>query len=511
MAKKTKDDKVPKEVMRIAWVLVIGALPPMLDSTMVNIALNKLMLDLHTNLNTIQWAITGYVLALAIAVPFSAWIMNHFNGKRAFALFVGLFGVGSILSGIAWNVQVFIAFRLIQGFAAGVVTLLLTSLLMASAPRDKLGQVMAVVTTPVILGPIVGPIIGGFIVQYGNWHWIFYVNIPIAILSVILTLKIMPDFKPFNPKSKMDIIGTLLLVGFSTGLMYGISQGSSAKNFFKSSEMWIFCGIGLACIIAYIIYDILKKHKTVLPLKFFAKRNYSAANIGVFLNGVAINGCMLILPLFFQNIKHFNTVEAALIMIPQGAGMLIARPVIGKLIDNFGAKPVVLVSLVISLVGSFPFVFVTNSTSLWWIGVVLFIRGIGVGGLTMPLMTDIYTGIENNEIPAASAGNRIIQNVGSSFGSAVISAVVTAVVTNYMTDQANDIKSKTMAKVTDIIKTTGKKPSADQITAIGQTIAKAFETNGLLNGYQMGFLISCIALILILLPALFLSSKRKTV
>ncbi|MDR0199096.1 MAG: multidrug efflux MFS transporter [Streptococcaceae bacterium] len=514
MAKKekTQKDKLPREVLITAWVLAFGAIPGMLDSTMVNIAINKLMLDLHTTLDTIQWAITGYVLALAVAVPISNYLMNHFNGKKLYALFLALFGVGSFLSGIAWNVESFIAFRLIQGFAAGVITLLLTSLLMASTPRDKIGQVMAVVGTPMILGPILGPVIGGAIVQYGNWHWIFYINIPIVAIALVLIWKLMPDFKPFNPDSKLDWIGTVLLAGFSAGLMYGITKGSSAKHFFESQEMWVFCSLGLACLVAYIIYDFVKKHDTVLPLKFFAKRNFSAANIAIFLNGIAVNGVMLLLPLYFQNTRGFSTIEAALWLVPQGVGMLIARPLIGNLIDRLGAKPVVLVSIVISFLGSFPLAFVGANSNMIWISVILFIRGIGVGGLTMPLMTDIYMGIDNKDVPAASTGNRIVQNVGSSFGSAVISSIVVAVVTNYMTDHTASLKAQATQKVAEVIakaKTSGVVPTKEQLTAAAQSVATAAKNTATLHGYQTGFLIASLVLVAIAIPALFLTSKGK--
>lgn len=144
---------------------------------------------------------------------------------------------------------------------------------------------------------------------------------------------------------------------------------------------------------------------------------------------------MLLLPLFFQNTKGFTAIEAGLMLIPQGLGMMATRPLIGKMIDRLGARPVVLVSIAISLLGTVPFIFVQENTNLIWLGLVLFIRGMGIGGLQMPMMTDIFIGLDKQDIPGASVGQRIIQNVGSSFGSAVISAVVTAVVTSEIAGQ----------------------------------------------------------------------------
>lgn len=475
MTKKVKQEKLPKELTRIAWILVIGAIPAMLDSTMVNIAINKLQLDLNTNLNMIQWAITGYTLALAAAVPITGYLMNHFDGKKIFAICVALFGAGSVLSGFAWNVDAFILSRMVQGFFGGILVTCLTTLLFAVTPKDKIGQLMAVVGTPMILGPILGPVIGGFIVQYLNWHWIFFVNIPIVIIAVILIWHYLPKMTPLNPTSKLDWIGTLILITFSSSFMYGIIKGSEATHFFESHGMWLFCGVSLICLVAYIIYDLLRKHNTVMPLKFFESRNFTAANIGIFLNGLAVNGAMLLLPLYFQNVRNFTVVEAGMILIPQGLGMLITRPLAGKFIDKVGARPVVLASIAVSLIGSVPLIWWGSSTNIWWIVLILFIRGLGIGGVFMPLMTDVYIGIEPKDVPGAGVANRMIQNVGSSFGSAVMSAIVTGIVLNYMTSHTS-VNAANLAKIT---------------------------------GYQTGFLVSCIALAVITIPALFLTSKHQ--
>jgi EmrB/QacA subfamily drug resistance transporter len=464
--KKEKNNKFPKEVTIVAWVLFVGAIIPMLDLTMVNIAIKQLMQDLHTTLNIIQWAVTGYVLAMAIAIPISGWLLDHFNGKKVFSLFVGIFGLMSLFSGLSWDVTSFITFRALQGFSAGVISMLFISLLVKIVGSERLGALMAIVSTPVILGPILGPVIGGFIIDYLNWHWIFFVNIPIVIISIILNRKYLPDFKPFNPESKFDWLGIILLSGISTSIIYGIIKASNSSNFFNE-DLAIYCGMGILLVIVYIIYDHFKKGKTVLPLKLFKHRNYSAAGIGIFLSGIAINGPMLLLPLFFQNIMDFTPTGAALALIPQGVGMLVMRPFIGKMIDNVGAKYVVLVSALVSFIGTLPLIWISHSTSMIWLSLVLFVRGAGIGGIMLPMMTDAYMGIKPNEIPQASIGSRFIQNLGGSFGPALVSAVVSEVMVDHLVTK-----------------------------------------NLMLQGYQTGFLVSCIVVAAIVVPALFLTSKK---
>lgn len=155
----TQSNKLPKEVLSAAWAIALGAIAPMLDSTMVNIAIDQLTKTFQTDLAMIQWAITGYVLAMAMAVPIAGWLMNHFNGKKIFIGAVILFGITSILAGISWNVTSFIVFRLLQGFSAGIITPLMSTLLVKTAGPENVGRVMAIVSTPMIFGPILGPVL----------------------------------------------------------------------------------------------------------------------------------------------------------------------------------------------------------------------------------------------------------------------------------------------------------------------------------------------------------------
>ncbi|MBO0453304.1 MULTISPECIES: MDR family MFS transporter [Enterococcus] len=463
----TQSTKLSKKVLASAWAIALGAIAPMLDSTMVNIAIDQLTKNFHTTLGTIQWAITGYVLALAIAVPLAGWMMNHFDGKKIFIGAVILFGVTSVLAGISWNVVSFIVFRLLQGFTAGIITPLMSTLLVKTAGPENIGQVMAIVSTPMIFGPILGPVLGGFIVQAASWRWIFFINVFIVLIAVPLMIQLLPTFAPFNRESKLDLFGILDLSIMSAALIYGITKAADHATF-KNGETVIWTGIGAAFLLAYIFYDRYKNHATVLPLTIFSHRSFRASSIGLFFANIAIMGPMIILPLFFQNFRHFSAMEAAIALIPQGLGMLVTRPLIGQLIDRIGAKYVVIVSLLISLLGTIPLVFVTDKTSMIWISVILFVRGTSFGGINLPLTSDAYTGLADEELPDAGVGINIIENLGASFGSAMIATVVATVLQN------------------------------DQPTIAHE-----------LSAYHTGFLVSVIVLVLIFIPGVFLTNKTK--
>ncbi|WP_416723609.1 MDR family MFS transporter [Bacillus stercoris] len=461
-----KKSGLSKEILTAAWAIALGAIAPMLDSTMVNIAIDKLNKDFSTTLDTIQWSITGYVLALAIAVPVSGWLMNKFNGKKILIGAVIAFGVTSVFAGVSWNISSFILFRLLQGFSAGIITPLMSTLLVKTAGREHIGKVMAIVSTPMILGPILGPVIGGFIVQATSWHWIFFINVFIVLIAAPLMMKTLPDFEPFNKNSKLDIFGIINLSLMSAAMIYGITKAADHASF-NNSETILWAGIGLALAVIYIVYNRIRKNQTVLPINLFAHKNFLASSVGLLLANIAVMGPMLILPLFFQNFRHFTAIDAALALIPQGVGMLVTRPMIGKMIDRIGAKYVVMASLVLSLIGSIPLIFITDKTSMIWISIILFIRGTSFGGIMLPLTSDAYTGLGSKQLPEAGVGIHIIENLGSSFGTAVIATVVATVMQGLQPTIANGLK-----------------------------------------GYHAGFLVSTIVLAVIFIPSLFLTHKK---
>ncbi|GEO24289.1 MFS transporter [Alicyclobacillus acidoterrestris] len=464
---KVKEPGLSKEVLAAAWAIALGAIAPMLDSTMVNIAIDKLTRDFNTTLDTIQWSITGYILALAMAVPVSGWIVNKYNGKRVFVGAVFSFGVISFFVGISWGVTAFIFFRLLQGFSAGMITSLMSTLLVKTAGPENVGKVMAIVSTPMIFGPILGPVIGGVIVQGASWRWIFFINVFIVLIAAPLMMKTIPDFVPFKKDSKLDVFGIIDLSFMSAVLIYGITKAADYTSF-NNSETMLCLGIGFALAVLYLLYNRIRKNQTVLPLNLFAHKRFSASSVGLFLANIAIMGPMLILPLFFQNSRHFTAIEAALALIPQGLGMLVTRPVIGKMIDQIGAKYVVIVSLVLSLIGSIPLIFITDKTSMIWISIVLFIRGTSFGGIMLPLTSEAYIGLDGKQLPEASVGINMIENLGSSFGTAVIATVVAAVIGGLHPTVANGVR-----------------------------------------GYHAGFLVSVIVLAGLFIPSLFLTHKKK--
>ncbi|ATO56514.1 MDR family MFS transporter [Loigolactobacillus coryniformis subsp. coryniformis] len=488
----TKTPQIPRSVMTIAWILVFGAMAPLLDSTMINIAIHNLVHDLNSSVTTVQWTITGYLLATGIAVPFSSWLLNKFNGKHVFLAGEVLFALGSILSALAPNIQWLISARVIQGFAGGLIMPLLTTLLVQTAGAAAMGQMMATVGLPMILGPLFGPVLGGIIIKSLSWHWIFWVNVPVGIISISLILWKMPDYPAQNKAAKMDFGGIILLAGATTSIIYGIVKASKLANFTNQTTL-TFLGSGLLLLIGYLIWAALRKEKAVLPLNLFTHASFNGAGLGLLLAGTVLNGAMLLLPLFFQDVRGMTVMQAGLALIPQGAGMLVARTLTGRLTDSLGAKYVVLVSLVITFIGTLPFYWFDAHTAYWLIACVLIVRGIGAGGILMPLMADAYTGMKPQQVPAASIGSRIIQNIGSALGSALIATLVTAYTNTYVKSFQQQLANGRFHI-----------PATQRATFAQQHLATIK-----LHAFQYGFLFTAIAALAIILPALLLTNKMN--
>jgi len=430
----SEQGKLPKGAATAALVMVLAGLPPMLDSTIVNIALNNLVKIFSTDMSVIQWAVTGYVLALGIAVPFSGWLIQRIDGKKLYMGALGLFVISSLLSGISWNVGSLIVFRLLQGFSAGIMIPTTSTLAVRIAGgQQNLGKLMSLVSIPTVFAPVVGPVVGGLIMQYLPWRWMFFINLPLGVLGLLLLQWKFPNFEADDRTAKLDLPGVLFLALTSGSLIFGTTEVVKAND----RNLGItFLVIGAAAFIAYIVYAFKKKSKAVISLDMFRSKNFSAAFICLFLAGFAINGPMLLFPMLFQNVRGLSIITSALWLIPQGLGMLIIRPMVGNMTDKIGAKYVVLPSILLTLIGTIPFAFFGADTLQWFIWLTLLVRGMGVGGFTIPIMSASYVGLDKRQVPSASVATRIIQNIGSAFGSALLATIVSSILAKQIQNTA---------------------------------------------------------------------------
>src|SRR5215217_6045612 len=223
-------DHLDREIMLVAWVVVLGAIMSILDVTVVNVAINTLATEFDTTLPTIQWVATGYTLALATVIPLTGWAADRFGTKRLYLTSITLFVLGSALSGMAWSEHSLIAFRVLQGFGGGMLMPAGMTILTKAAGPHRVGRVMAVIGVPMLLGPIFGPILGGWLVDDFSWRWIFFINLPIGVLALTLAMRVLPRDVP-EPQHRLDWLGLLLLSPGLAAVIYGLAQSGSSGGF----------------------------------------------------------------------------------------------------------------------------------------------------------------------------------------------------------------------------------------------------------------------------------------
>lgn len=418
-----KVETVAPGVWTVAWTTLIGGLGVLFATTTVAVAMQPLAGILDVPLSTIQWISTGYLLALAVAIPIVPWAQQRFGGRRLWLVGLTLFLIASVLSAFAWNAASLIAFRVLQGVAGGVLMPLMVTLVIQAAGGKGLPRVMAVVSVPAVLGPILGPVIGGLVLDTLDWHWLFLVTVPFSLVGLILAILHLPDDAPARRPASLDFVGFVLMAAGLAAVLFGLSNASKDAGFLHPDVLIPAIGGALA-IGGFAWWTARRPGRELVDLALLKHRALGSSTLLLFLSGVALYGAMLLIPLYFQQLRGMSPLTAGLLLIPQGVGSLASRTLAARLSERIGARWVVAVGFAIVAVGTTPFLMATEETSLALISTFLLIRGIGLGAVTVPLMALAFEGLANDEVPHASVISRIGQQLGGSFGTAVLAVIL---------------------------------------------------------------------------------------
>ncbi|QUL56861.1 multidrug efflux MFS transporter [Paenibacillus tritici] len=421
--KQARKEKIDPAILKVALILVFGALAPLFDSTMINVAIKTLTSDLHSSVAVIQWVVTGYVLTMGMAIPVSGWAVNRFGGKKVYLFSLALFMAGSVLCSLSWNPGSLIGFRLLQGIGAGILIPTMQTVLVQNTGGRNIGRIISIISIPTLLGPILGPVLGGVILDSLGWRFIFYVNIPITLVAGLLAWRGIPADEPSTRKQSLDLTGLLLLSPAFAILIFGIAQISTGAGL-TSSQVAIPLAIGLILMAAFIVYALRTHIEPLLDLRLFQSRIFSASNLTVFLAGMVMNGALLLLPLYYQQVRGESVLYTGLMLIPQGIGMLLTRSWIGSLSDRIGSRIIVILSLLVTIAATLPFAFAGTDTNLILLAVALVVRGAALNGLLIPVMVSAYIGLRKDQIPHASISMKICQTIGGAFGAAILATVI---------------------------------------------------------------------------------------
>jgi EmrB/QacA subfamily drug resistance transporter len=395
---------------------------------MVTLAIHTLVVRLNSTTGTIQWVTTGYLLAMAVAITVTGWAEHRWGGKRVWMAALLVFVLASVLCAVSWNDASLIAFRVLQGLGAGLIFPLMQTMAVRAAGGHVSTRLMAAVTLPIALGPILGPVIGGVILNWLSWRWLFLVNVPVIAVGLLLAWRFLPADRPESSagRVRLDWIGLLLLAPALAGILFGLSQLSEDGGIDHAGVVLPLLA-GIVLLAAFIIRASRPSGcQPIVDVRLLRLRSLGSASAVLFAAGAALYAAMFLLPLYFQQLRGDTVLEAGLLLIPQGIGALASRFVVGGLVDWFGARAVTIASVLLTAAATIPFALAGPTTNLWWLGLVLVLRGLGVGALMIPSMSVAYLDIPATGIPHATMNTRIAQQVGASFGTAIVAVVIPA-------------------------------------------------------------------------------------
>ncbi len=411
-----------RRLLLLGGVVVLGTVMTVLDLTVVNVAVPTLGRDFGASISTIQWVLTGYLLAFASVIPLTGWASERFGAKRVFLASLLLFLLGSVLAGSAWSIGSLIGFRVLQGLGAGMILPVGQAILAQAAGPQRVARVMSIVFVPGFLAPILGPLLGGAIVDSTTWRWIFFLNLPIGVLGVAAAQRLLPEARP-QLGQRLDLRGLALLSPGIALLLYGMAEAGNGGGF-GSTRAVAPAAAGLALVGSFGWHASRRGDGALIDVSLFRRRGFATAAAANFLLIGALMGSLLLLPLYYQLVRGQTPIHVGLLLAPQGLGAALAMPVAGWLTDKLGARSVVPAGIAAALLGTLAYTQVGPRTSYLFLAAALLVLGLGIGATIMPSMAAAFRTLSPPETPKATSALNAIQRIAGAIGTTSLAIVL---------------------------------------------------------------------------------------
>jgi DHA2 family multidrug resistance protein len=403
----------------VALSVILPTLIEVIDTAVVNVSLGHIGGSLSAGVDESTWTITAYLVSNAIIIPCAGWLSRVFGRKRYLIFSVSLFTFSSFLCGSATSLGMLIFFRILQGVGGGALQPLSQAILLETFPVAEHGMAMALFGIGVMFGPIVGPIVGGWITDNWSWHWIFYINIPIGILSIIMIYFFIHDPEYLKRvRARIDYWG-LLLITVGLGCLQIVLDKGQREDWFSSHLIIGLSVLSALCLVAFVFVE-LRAKEPVVNFRIFRNISFATGNIIQFSAFFALFGGIVLLPLYLQQLMGYNAMLAGLAIASGGLATLISMPTAGKLVTKVNPKWLLLVGLIIAAYANFlmaSFNLYSDFGSIAWSRVVM---GIGMGLAFIPVTNMTLSSIKKDEMGNATSVFSLLRNLGGSCGVAFV-------------------------------------------------------------------------------------------
>jgi len=496
--------------------VMMGTFMVVLDATIVDVSLAKIMATFGIGVDDVKWVATGYLLAFAVAIPTSGWIADHFGHKRTYALGLALFTLGSFLCSISWNFLALVLFRVVQGIGGGLLMPVGMAIITREFPPDRRGAALGFWTISAAASVSLGPTLGGYLIDNFAWHSIFDINVPVGVLGVIATYIIQREYKTAT-KVPFDLVGFLSIATFLTFLLIAFSDGNAEWNtggWTSPLILWCFA-VSIAGLVIFLSVELSIRHPLV-DLSLLKHYNFGMGNLILFIFGMGMFGSTFLLPLYLQNALGYTAYQAGSLFLPIGLIMAISGPVAGKLSDKVNPKYLAFFGVIMMSLS----LFVNRSLSLFSetssIMLSLYIRGIGMGFIFAPLSTLSLSDIPREKMAQASGLFNVLRQIGGSFGVAIMGTLLTMRMSYH-----TSIYGESVAGTSPELKNVMLGLTRFAQNAVGGTSAASSSRAGALLDYHLQlqafvaavddvFLVAAFITLLCILPIIFYRKRKAT-
>jgi EmrB/QacA subfamily drug resistance transporter len=404
----------------VAGVFVAGVFMDLLDTSSVNVALPQLSREFDASVNQIEWVVLGYLLALAVSIPASGWFGDRFGTKRVFLAALALFTGASALCGMAGSLTGLTVFRILQGLGGGMMVPVGTAMLYRAFPPIERAKASTVLMIPVALAPALGPLVGGWFVSYHSWRWIFYLNVPVGILTFLVGVFGLREHRE-PAAGRFDVAGFLLSGCGLAAVLFALSRGPSEG--WAAPDVVIPGTLGLLAFAALVWVE-THIEAPMLALRLLRERMFRRANIVSMLSFSSFVGLLFLTPLFLQGLLGMSAIDSGLVLFPQALGMVLTSQVCGRLYHSVGPRRLLFFGLAAMAIVSLGLQVVGFDTDPWLIRLIMFGRGLALGFVFVPLQAAAYANIEPADTGRASAIFAALRQISASLGVAVLATVL---------------------------------------------------------------------------------------